>query len=234
MTSNDPNDKPKPRTLEEILASKGVDLDKIRAEAAASPHPYKPFVMSPDEIAQWNRERCANYFHKYTPAMFRHAYADNPAVLDWVERYLLDPAVAGSLALLGTTGTGKTYQAYGALAAIGNSGRPPVGWVARSVPDLFARLRPSSGIDTDAEYEKVANSELLLLDDLGAANQTDWTEEITFRLIDRRYANCLPTIVTTNLPLPKLRAMLGDRVSSRLRQMCAMVSIEGDDRRRAA
>jgi DNA replication protein DnaC len=230
VTSNDPNDKPKPRTLEEILAARGVDLEKLHAES----EPYTGYTMSPIEAAEWNRERAGKYFHAHTPAMFRHAYASNPAVLDWVERYLLDPAVAGSLALLGSTGTGKTYQAYGALAAIGNSGRPPIGWVARSVPDLFARLRPSSGIDTDAEYEKVANAELLLLDDLGAANQTDWTEEITFRLIDRRYANCLPTIVTTNLPLSKLRVMLGDRVSSRLRQMCAMVSIEGDDRRRAA
>lgn len=233
MTSNDPNDKPK-RTADEIFASKGIDIEKIRAEAAASPQPYKPYVMSQNETAQWNRDRSVAYFQRYTPAMFRHAYASNPAVLDWVERYLLDPAVAGSLALLGATGVGKTYQAYGALAAIGASGRPPVGWIARSVPDLFARLRPSSGINIDAEYEKVASSELLLLDDLGAANQTDWTEEITFRLIDRRYANCLPTIITTNLPLPKLRAMLGDRVSSRLRQMCTMVTIEGDDLRRAA
>jgi len=230
MTSENPNDKPKLGVLAEILASHGVDLNKIRAEA----EPYTDHTMTPAETAEWNRERAGQYFQKHTPAMFRHAYATHPAVLDWVERYLLDPAVAGSLALLGTTGTGKTYQAYGALAAIGNSGRSPIGWVARSVPDLFARLRPSSGINTDTEYEAVANAKLLLLDDLGAANQTDWTEEITFRLIDRRYVNCLPTIITTNLPLPKLRGMLGDRVSSRLRQMCAMVTIEGDDRRRAA
>lgn len=229
MTSND--DKPKPRTLAEILAARGVNLDRLRAEPASQTDAY---TMSATEAAEWNRERACRYFQRHTPAMFRHAYADNPAVLDWVERYLLDPAVAGSLALLGATGTGKTYQAYGALAAIGRSGRRPVGWTARSVPDLFARLRPSSGIDTDAEYEKVATAELLLLDDLGAAKGSDWTEEITFRLIDRRYANCLPTIVTTNLPLPKLRDMLGDRVSSRLRQMCAMVAIEGNDRRRAA
>lgn len=230
MTSNNPAE-PSKRTAAEIFAARGIDTSNA---AGFPPHQLSSYEMSVAETAEWNRNRCARYFHRYAPAMFRHAYADNPAVLDWVERYLLDPAVAGSLTLLGTTGTGKTYQAYGALAAIGNSGRPPVGWVAQSAPDLFARLRPSSGLNTEIEYERIAGAELLLLDDLGAAKQTDWTEEITFRLTDRRYANCLPTIITTNLPLPKLRGILGDRVSSRLRQMCAMVTIEGDDRRRPA
>lgn len=228
MTSSNaiwPPPPPPPRTAAEVFRGLGLN-----APALASLPPEEPDMDS----SEWNRERAGTYFRTHAPAMFRHAYADQPAVLDWVGRYLLDPAVAGSVALLGTTGCGKTYQAYGALAAVADSGRPPVRWVARSVPDLYARLRPSSGIDTETEYETVADAPLLLLDELGAAKSSEWTEEITFRLIDRRYVQCLPMIITSNLPLHRLRDVLGDRVSSRLRQMCAMVAIKGDDRRGSA
>jgi DNA replication protein DnaC len=229
MTSNEPTwpgPRSRPRTAAEVFYEVGLNVSALAAVPSRE--------SDVDDAAEWNRERAGTYFRTHAPAMFRHASASHPAVLDWVGRYLLDPAVAGSVALLGATGSGKTYQAYGALAAVGDSGRPPVRWVAKSVPDLYARLRPSSGINTEIEYEAVADAPLLLLDDLGAAKTSEWTEEITFRLIDRRYVQCLPTIVTTNLPLPKLRDILGDRVSSRLRQMCTMIAVKGDDRRGSA
>src|SRR3546814_11554545 len=59
------------------------------------------------------------------------------------------------------------------------------------------------------------------------------TEEVTYRLIDHRYTHCLPTIFTTNVPTSNLRDQLGDRVASRLAEMCTRVTLTGSDRRRA-
>lgn len=232
MTSENPDQTPTPRTAAEIFRDLGLQPPNPAAPDT-EPAPYGT-RMTAEETADWNRERAAAYFRANTPAMFRHAWADDPAVLDWTTRYLLDPAVAGSLAILGATGRGKTYQAFGALARVAASGAPPVAWVAETAPDLYARLRPSSGLDTEAEFARVAGAPLLLLDDLGAAKGTEWTEEVTFRLINRRYAHCLPTVITSNLPPEQLRPILGDRVSSRLRQMCTIVRLRGDDRREAA
>ena len=187
-----------------------------------------------EEQAADNRARAAEYFQANTPARYRHAIANHPAVTDWVTRYLLDPAVAGDLVLMGGTGSGKTYQAYGALAAIGNSGQPFVRWVAESAPDLHVRMLPSSGVSLEAEFNRVANAPLLLLDDLGAAKGSDWSESVIFRLVDRRYNRCLPTIYTTNIPMAQLKVVLGDRVNSRLAQTATKVKLNDGDRRRAA
>lgn len=190
--------------------------------------------MTAEEQAEENRARAAEYFQANTPARYRHAVATHPAVTDWVTRYLLDPAVAGDLVLMGGTGSGKTHQAYGALAAIGNSGQPVVRWVAESAPDLQARMLPSSGVNLESEFNRIANAPLLLLDDLGASKGSDWAEAVTFRLVDRRYNRCLPTIYTTNIPLEQLKRFLGDRVNSRLAQTATKVKLNDGDRRRAA
>jgi len=42
----------------------------------------------------------------------------------------------------------------------------------------------------------------------------------------------LPTLITTNLPIPELRTALGDRVTSRLAEMTERVVLTGPDRRR--
>lgn len=190
--------------------------------------------MTAEEQADENRARAAEYFLANTPDRFRHAIASHPKVTDWVTRYLLDPAVAGDLVLMGGTGSGKSHQAYGALAAIGNSGRPLVRWVAESMPDLQARMLPSSGVNLETEFNRVANAPLLLLDELGANKGSDWADAITFRLVDRRYNRCLPTIYTTNIPLNELKLALGDRVNSRLAQTATKVKLNDGDRRRAA
>ncbi|MBK3590177.1 ATP-binding protein, partial [Streptomyces sp. MBT57] len=64
------------------------------------------------------------------------------------------------------------------------------------------------------------------------AKASEWVEEITYRLINRRYNLMLPTLITTNLAIKDLRSYLGDRVASRLAEMTTRVEFEPLDRRR--
>ncbi|CCA55383.1 putative DNA replication protein, partial [Streptomyces venezuelae ATCC 10712] len=85
---------------------------------------------------------------------------------------------------------------------------------------------------------------LLLLDDLGSAKATEWTEEVTYRLVNERYNACRPTIYTSNLPAravldeqgrplgPDLTTALGERIVSRLSEDTTVVAMTGTDRRR--
>ncbi|MBO0518224.1 ATP-binding protein, partial [Streptomyces beijiangensis] len=57
-------------------------------------------------------------------------------------------------------------------------------------------------------------------------------EEITYRLINRRYNLMLPTLITSNLAMRDLRGHLGDRVASRLAEMTTRVTFEPVDHRR--
>jgi DNA replication protein DnaC len=97
---------------------------------------------------------------------------------------------------------------------------------------MYAALRPRSGVDSETEFRKYAHARLLMLDDLGAAKSSEWTEEINFRLINHRYENQLPTILTSNVLPGELMNRVGDRVASRLVEMCDRVVIKGSDRRK--
>lgn len=171
------------------------------------------------------------------PQRYRDAEASDPRVIAWCEQIAAasqqpEGGSPRSLLITGPTGTGKTWQAYGAvkwLVTAGVVGR----WDAVTAPGLFARLRPRDGGDSEAEYERLASVPLLLLDDLGAAKESEWTEEVTYRLVNHRSAWVLPTVFTTNLPADKLKEALTERVFSRLME-CDRVPLKGADRRRDA
>ncbi|MGW9425606.1 ATP-binding protein [Streptomyces koyangensis] len=176
------------------------------------------------------------------PPRYQAAVADHPQVLNWV-REVAEAAVAPtrgarrqvttgpSLLMAGVVGAGKTHQAYGAVRMLVRSG-VGVRWRATAAADLYAGLRPRPGVDSERELAAVSRCPLLIIDDLGAAKASEWVEEVTYRLINRRYNYELPTLITTNLAIKDLRAYLGDRVTSRLAQMTTRVEFEPVDRRR--
>mgnify|MGYP005855398493 CR=1 FL=1 len=128
------------------------------------------------------------------------AFADNPQ---------------GWLVLLGGYGCGKTHLA----AAIANErltqGKPVLFVV---VPDLLDHLRatfsPTSDVTYDAQFDKVRNAPLLILDDLGTESSTPWAQEKLFQILNYRYSARLPTVITSNHKLeeiePRLRSRLVD------------------------
>lgn len=163
------------------------------------------------------------------PPRFQDATASHPDVADWCAAFTES---SPSLLILGPTGTGKTHQAYGALRTLAARGIT-ITWHADTAADLLASLRPREGADSEADYRRVADVPLLMLDDLGAGKASEWTEEILYRLVNHRYEAMLPGIFTSNVPTAQLRDALGARVSSRLAEMCQRVALRGDDRRRA-
>ncbi|MEY2241490.1 ATP-binding protein [Streptomyces sp. BF23-18] len=209
--------------LDAILHARGIDPNAV----AAAP-PAEPNAALETAAAR-------------IPARYRAALASHPQVTAWVDEIARAgrPGPAGatgisegpSLLIAGPTGTGKTHQAYGAIRAL-LTARVRLRWEAITAADLYARLRPRAGHDSERDLQTLARSPLLLLDDLGAAKASEWTEELTYRLINHRYDHLLPTLITTNLPTSELRASLGDRVASRLSEMTERVILTGPDRRR--
>ncbi len=119
----------------------------------------------------------------------------------------------GWLVLTGPSGCGKTHLA----AAIANrrlKERHQAFFVF--VPDLLDHLRttfrPDSDVTYDDLFERVRNTPLLVLDDLGSQNSTTWAEEKLFQILNHRFNAELPTVVTAdNLE------HLDERLATRLR-----------------
>jgi DNA replication protein DnaC len=174
------------------------------------------------------------------PLRYRDAQTDSPEITGWVRQFQEDYRHAPSLLLMGPTGTGKTHAGYAALrsavsvAWVSGAGVPrSPRWKAMTYADLCASLRPRGrDYDTEAVLKSYLDTDLLFLDDLGAGKVSEAVEEVTYRLINTRYNDMRPSIFTTNLSLPDLKAAIGDRIASRLAETCTRVVLEGPDRRR--
>lgn len=134
----------------------------------------------------------------------------------------------GWLVLKGGYGAGKTHLA----AAIANDriGRAEsVLFVV--VPDLLDHLRatfaPSSRVTYDDRFESIRNAPFLILDDLGAQSPTVWAQEKLFQLLNHRYNEQLPTVVTTNRELEEIEPRVRSRISDS--RICTIVTILAPD-----
>lgn len=134
----------------------------------------------------------------------------------------------------GEVGTGKTHIAY---ALKGRFDDPSKGRWSRfwNTTELLREIRRdfdrSPYEKTHADSELMRYDGLLFLDDVGSEKISDWVAETFYMIVNRRYTEMLPTIITSNLPIPALAERIGDRTASRIVEMCEIVELVGPDRR---
>lgn len=146
-----------------------------------------------------------------------------------------------SLLFSGNAGRGKTHLAVATLKMLVRKGVP---CLFIDFHELLAEIRNSyDERSQSAELEilrPVLNVDVLLLDDLGSQRTTEWVKDTVFHIINVRYNNRKPLIVTTNLGMEPdkastqetLQDRLGYRVVSRLYEMCTPVELDGPDYRK--
>lgn len=118
----------------------------------------------------------------------------------------------GWLLLEGGYGCGKTHLA----AAIANNAVDRgVPTLFITVPDLLDSLRfayADPETTFEQRFEEVRNASLLILDDFGTQNATGWAQEKLFQIINYRYINKIPTVITTNLMLDEIEGRIRSRL----------------------
>ncbi len=190
-----------------------------------------------------------------TPSLYRNASFENfnitspdlrAAVLA-VKKYADDfpNDTRPGLLLIGEPGTGKTHLAVSALKRIMEKGFECLFCDYQNLLDRIRSGYDAASNSADKEAYRVAlDSDVLLLDDLGAHRVTDWVEDTITAIVTYRCNNRKPLIATTNLPDPDagsaiiqrsgldkpeyrrtLAEHIGARARSRLFEMCTVIRI---------
>lgn len=155
-----------------------------------------------------------------------------------------------SLLLIGTVGTGKTHLAVAILKRLLGRG------IAGRFHDycgLLKEIQNCYNPDSQAAeldlLRPAFDTEVIVLDDLGAMRPSSWALDTVTLLLNTRYNRRKTTILTTNFPdrdaaafgcggrragepvrfQDSLADRVGERVVSRLREMCRFVTMEGAD-----
>jgi DNA replication protein DnaC len=118
----------------------------------------------------------------------------------------------GWLLLMGGYGSGKTHLAAAIANFAVSLGVPAL---LLTVPDLLDWLRfsyDSTESSFEQRFEEIRSIRLLVLDDLGTQNATPWAQEKLFQIMNTRYINRLPTVITTNLELDEIEGRIRSRL----------------------
>lgn len=141
----------------------------------------------------------------------------------------------------GTCGTGKTHLAVAIAMKLITQGVPVI---CKTSIDLLASIKQSYERDSTVNEEDVIEAyntvDLLVIDDLGKERATEWSVPILYRIINDRYENMLPTIITTNYNtddlIDKLNASndneKAEAIISRFKGSASCVTMAWEDYRR--
>lgn len=161
----------------------------------------------------------------------------NKAKLEALKIVKQFPNVKKGLFLWGNPGTGKTLLSTMILTELifrqGVQGK-----FVKISRNFFGRLRetfnpasPNYGRGDEMERE-LHSVDVLVLDDVGVQKDSPWEQETLYNLIDARYESEKFTVFTSNNdPRKALTGLSQGRILSRLKEMCVIMEISGNDMR---
>ncbi len=197
----------------------GIDFEKTTRENWQA-KVFQSYYL-PCQICEGERKRHALVIYwrdrgiqaKYVGATLDQLRYCNPTCnlnLHHCRAYAAKPK--GFLLLLGDKGTGKTHIASAILQLHGKG-------LFLTQSQLLAKHRATYR-DQRAEdmRERCMRTSLLAVDEVGVSVGGRDEEPLIYDILNERYANRLPTILTSNLPEEKLKEALGDRIVDRIQE----------------
>lgn len=166
----------------------------------------------------------------------------NKKAYDNAKKYvnkLINGETDKGLFITGTYGVGKTYLASCIANEVTKNKITVVFGTLIQLLDYIKDTYKDSDM-SDKEYLNLYSSvDLLIIDDLGKEKPTEWVLEKLFLIVNNRYNNYLPIVITTNYNRNQLRERLCvnknysmvDSIISRLYEMCGGIEIKDEDHR---
>jgi DNA replication protein DnaC len=161
-----------------------------------------------------------------------------------------DPRGDKGLLIIGKIGTGKTHLAVGIVKELVlNRGISCLFYDYRELLKEIQNSYNSTVQTTELDVLRpVFETDVLVLDELGAVKPTEWVWDTVSLILNTRYNDNRTTIITTNFEdqpaagvfgsISPARAAIrgetlgdriGERMRSRLHEMCRIISLDGAD-----
>jgi len=179
-------------------------------------------------------------------ATFKNIYKDDKARLpiikyfkEFIDNYNKEEKPKG-IYLNGSFGSGKTYL----IASLFNEmAKKKVRSILIYYPEFLVDLKSSFQTDFKERFNQIKKIPLLLLDDIGAENCSNWSrDEVLGPILQYRMENHLPTFFTSNLTLQELESHLSTtssgvdkvkarRIIERIKQLTVSLELISKNRR---
>lgn len=133
---------------------------------------------------------------------------------NWANDFKNNYQNGACLLLIGQYGTGKNHLA---AAIIKETAKKGYSCLRIKTVDFIHQYWAADFSEKTKLIKKLANIDLLFLDEVGRGPITDSAEDALFALIDARYEKIRPLIIATNLTRDALIEYLGDAAFDRIR-----------------
>jgi DNA replication protein DnaC len=168
----------------------------------------------------------------------------------FVEEYPLERT---GLMFIGPIGVGKTHLSVGIIRELAHKGIATLFYDYRELlKEIQNSYNPQVNTTELSILRPIFEAEVLVLDELGAVKPTEWVWDTVSHILNTRYNTKRTTIITTNYAdKPPLGAeyegnsnlssakrvmreetlgdRIGERMRSRLHEMCRIVTLDGVD-----
>ncbi|MEG0671802.1 ATP-binding protein [Clostridium sp.] len=133
-----------------------------------------------------------------------------------------------NLLFYGTAGTGKTYLSQCVAKELLDKG---ILVVYRTCDDLMKDLKEIKFNNNHTLENLIVNCDLLIIDDLGTEQMTDFTRTEFFNILNKKLIKKKKMLISTNLSLEDLLKNYYDRITSRLLGEFTLSKFYGEDLR---
>ena len=186
-----------------LLASNDERFEKFRLDYYSDQIDSK-YGASPRAIMERNFTVCRKYASSFSQA-------------------------SGNLLFIGGTGLGKTFLSACIARAAADKGYSVA---YESAPHLFSKLekdRFNPSEETHAEAQRLANCDLLILDDLGTELPGNFVTAALYALVNDRLLAGKPMVISTNLNVDEIARRYSPQIGSRLQGAFQRLTFVGED-----
>lgn len=204
------------------VSEDAVDMNIIRVEEEIEM--LKEIMSRSLDDANLGSRFITRTFDTFDESRNKKAY---DKALEYVSHFKSTHVIGKGLLIMGDVGTGKTHIAAAIAHYLAEHG---IGVKFGNITDIMHSIKKEfrSEQDTLSDIKKMP---LLVIDDLGKEQNTDWQKEIIYNIVNYRYERNLPLVFTTNLGTEELNERLGQATMSRIFEICEPVVMIGEDYR---